>query len=209
MAAFYWVARRGKWLALGVFQGEGSGESYVYFGHDFNGAVTHAGTPGADTLVATAGADVIVGGQGDDAMSGNGGADVFRGGAGNDRIKIAASDFSDLDGGTGSDTLALGGTGFELDLTRIADSRTTGIEAIDLGSGHGDHALKLSLRDLLNLSETENTLTVKGDADDSVEIATGVWTDAGVRGDYHVYLLDAAMLRVHTDITSVDITTLT
>jgi hypothetical protein len=192
-------------IAIGVFRGEGSGESYVYFGHDFNGAVTHAGTSGADTLVGTGGADVIVGGQGDDAMSGNGGADVFRGGAGNDRIKIAASDFSDLDGGTGGDTLALGGTGFELDLTRIADSKITGIEAIDLGSGYGDHALKLSLRDLLNLSDTGNTLTVKGDADDSVEIATGVWTDAGVRGDYHVYTLGDATLKVNTDITSVDI----
>ena len=38
----------------------------------------------------------------------------------------------------------------------------------------------LSLTDLLNLSDTSNTLTVKGGGADAVEVATGEWTDEGV-----------------------------
>jgi hypothetical protein len=151
-------------------------------------------------------ADVFVGGHGDDTMAGNGGADIFRGGEGDDRIVVGNAGFFDLDGGLGTDTLALADTGFELDLTAIADSKTTGLEIVDLNAAMGAHVLTLSLTDLLNLSDTSNTLTVEGGGSDSVEVTTGEWTDQGVDGDYHVYHLGAAELKIHTSITNVDIT---
>jgi Ca2+-binding RTX toxin-like protein len=180
------------------------GASYVVYG--FSNDVDHLGTAGQDTLVGTGAGEIFVAGRGNDTMTGNGGEDVFRGGEGNDRIVVSDATFFDLDGGNGNDTLALGDTGFELDLTALADSKTTGIEIVDLNAGSGAHALTLSLSDLLNLSDSTNTLTVDGGAGDEVEVTTGEWTDDGVQGDYHVYTLGAAELKIHTGITLVEIT---
>jgi hypothetical protein len=179
---------------------ENAGSSYAMYGGDFSGAVTHAGTAAGDVLTGTTGADVMIGGQGADTLAGGGGADVIRGGAGNDRIAIAGVDFADIDGGRGEDTLVLAGTGLELNLTVLADSRLTGIEAIDVTSG--DHTLKLSLTDLLNLSDTSNLLTIDGDAGDAVSVVDGSWVQS-VDGGYNVYTLGAATLRIDTAITDV------
>jgi Ca2+-binding RTX toxin-like protein len=184
----------------------GSGASYVIFGRDFREEVDLLGTADSEALVGTLAADIIVAGRGDDTLIGDGGADVFRGGQGNDRIVVADDGFFDLDGGTGRDTLALEDAGFELDLTAIADSKTTGIEAVDLNAASGTHTLTLSLTDLLNLSDTSNALTVEGGGADSVEVTTGEWTDQGVGGDYRVYRLGAAELKINTAITNIAIT---
>jgi hypothetical protein len=186
--------------------GAHSGTSYVIFGRDFNEATDISGTAGHDSLAGTSAAEVLVAGRGADTMTGNGGADVFRGGQGDDLFVVSDDGFFDVDGGTGSDTLTLGDAGFELDLTAIADSKTTDLEVVDLNAASGAHTLTLSLTDLLNLSDTGNTLTVEGGGADVVEVTTGTWTDQGVAGDYHVYRLGAAELRIHTAITDVDIT---
>ena len=49
------------------------------------------------------------------------------------------------------------------------------------------------------MSDT-NTLTVDGDASDSIDAGTG-WTDGGIVGAYHVYTQGAATLNVDTDMT--------
>jgi Ca2+-binding RTX toxin-like protein len=175
-----------------------AGESYVVFGRDFTGEVTHQGTASANQLDGTAGAEVMVGGRGDDTMTGGGGADIFRGGEGNDRIVIGSAAFADIDGGTGVDTLALAGE-LDLALTGIADSKATGIAVVDLVAGAGANALTLSLTDLLNLSDTSNTLTVEGGAGDSVTVTTGVWVQGADEGIYEVYTSGAARLRVDSD----------
>jgi hypothetical protein len=59
-----------------------------------------------------------------DTLIGKGGADAFRGGAGDDVVRVASVDFHVADGGSGTDTLALNGSGLNLDLTALADSRT-------------------------------------------------------------------------------------
>jgi hypothetical protein len=186
--------------------GDNAGATYVVYGKDFRAEAAFAGTVGNDLYAGTGAAEIVIGGGGDDTLTGHGGADVFRGGQGNDRIVVADAGFFDVDGGTGEDTLALGDAAFGLDLTTIADSKTSGIEVVDLNAGNGAHSLTLSLTDLLNLSDTSNTLTVEGGGADSVEVTTGEWTDQGIAGDYHVYRLGAAELRIHTDITNVDIT---
>ena len=100
------------------------GESYVVFGGNFTGAVTHLGGAGDDTLTGTAAAETFVGGTGNDTMIGKGGADAFQGGAGDDTMRVSTLDFLLADGGSGSDTLELDGSGLHLDLTALADSRT-------------------------------------------------------------------------------------
>ena len=188
------------------YWGWSTGASYVVFGSDFSGAVTHEGTAEGETLTGTGGADVIVSGQGDDTLIGNGGADVFRGGEGDDAIVIADTSFLDIDGGNGADTLALSGSGIMLDLTAISDSKMAGLEVVSI-AGSGDNTLTLSLRDLLNLSDTSNALRVNGDAGDSVIVADGTWADGGISDNYHLYTLGAATLRIDTDIASVTIAT--
>jgi hypothetical protein len=187
------------------------GESYLVFGGNFTGAVTHLGTPGDDTLTGSAAAESFVGGTGGDVLIGNGGADAFQGGEGDDGVRISSLDFHVADGGNGSDTLELDGAGLHLDLTALADSRTRSIERIDIG-GTGGNTLTLGVLDVLNLSDESNELLVLGEAGDVVNRGAG-WTTAatgGSNGDgtstidgqtYQIYSAGQASLLVDTDMT--------
>jgi hypothetical protein len=186
------------------------GESYVIFGGNFTGAVTHLGGAGDDTLTGSAAAETFVGGTGNDTLIGDGGADAFQGSAGDDTIRVSTLDFSLVDGGSGSDTLELDGSGLHLDLTALADNRTRLIERIDIG-GTGNNTLTLSVRDVLNLSEESNELLVLGDAGDVVNRGAG-WTTANTGGTngngtstidgetYQIYTAGQATLLVDTDV---------
>jgi hypothetical protein len=152
-----------------------SGESYVIFGRDFNGDVDTLGTLGADSLTGSAAAEIFFGLTGDDTIVGGGGADVVRAGHGDDRIVVPDAGFFDINGGGGFDTLALDGTGITLDLTAIADTKITGIEAIDL-TGSGSNSLVLKQSEVLHLSEGIDTLFVRGNSGDSVDATDGGWS---------------------------------
>ncbi len=166
---------------------ESGGESYVVFGGNFAGTVTHLGNPGANTLTGTSAAETFVGGLGNDTMIGNGGADVFHGGAGNDIIGISGANFFHVDGGSGFDTLQLVGSAIALNLTAIANNKINGIEKIDL-TGSGNNSLTLNISDLLDLSDTSNTLFVSGNAGDVVNSTGQGWVNGGTLvSDGHTY----------------------
>ncbi len=203
-------------LIVGAFGAESAGgatnegESYVIFGGNFNGAVTHLGTPGDDTLTGSAAAESFVGGTGNDLLIGKGGADAFQGGGGDDVMRVSSLDFHVADGGSGADTLELDGAGLDLDLTALADSRTRSIERIDIG-GSGSNTLTLGVLDVLNLSDESNELLVLGEAGDVVNRGAG-WTTAGSGGSngdgtstidgqtYQIYTAGQATLLIDTDI---------
>jgi Ca2+-binding RTX toxin-like protein len=190
---------------------DSEGESYVVFGGDITGAVAHLGGNDDDTLAGTAAAGTFAGGSGNDTLTGNGGADAFQGGTGNDTMAVSTLDFSLADGGDGTDTLSLDGSGLDLDLTALAESKTRSVERIDI-TGTGDNMLTLSVRDVLDLSDESNELLVKGDAGDVVNQGPG-WaaaTTGGTNGNgtstidgetYQIYTADAAKLLVDTDMT--------
>ena len=171
-----------------------TGASYVIFGKsNFSGEVVYQGTPGDDNLTGTSAAERFEGGDGNDRMIGRGGADVFHGGAGNDRIRVSDLSFQLVDGGSGNnDVLSLGGGNLNLNLD-LADVRgkINGIEIIYLHGGSGDKTLTLTAADVLNLSDTSNTLKVNGNEGDRVVLHDD-WADGGIHGGFHTYTSDAA-----------------
>jgi Ca2+-binding RTX toxin-like protein len=187
--------------ADGIGNVNGPGAAYVVFGRDFLNLVDFNGGIAADLLTGTGAAESFVGGEGGDTLSGGGGADVFRGGAGDDRIEIADGAFLDVDGGSGEDVLVVAG---DLDLTAIANSKVAGIERIELGAE--GLALELALDDVLALSGTSSILVIDGpgdaDTDAEVIVADGgsPWTLSETVGDYAIYILGAATLKVHVGV---------
>ena len=168
-----------------------AGQSYVVFGGSFGEDTTPV------TATGTGGGEMLIGGAGSDALTGNGGADVIRSGAGNDVLGISDTGFARIDGGTGTDTLRLDGSGITLDLSGISNETITGIEAIDL-TGTGNNAVTLTVADVYKLSDTpnedfvdansQNNLVISGDTGDTATLETpqsdepgggGAWTDGG------------------------------
>ncbi len=177
-----------------------SGITYVIYGADFGGnRVTHLGDSDANTITGTSGSNAIVAGRGSDAIIGLGGADSFRAGQGDDQIEISDLTFQRIVGGAGNDTLRLNNvSGLNFDLSTVRDNRLLGIETIDLRSGGAD-TLTLSVRDVLNLSNTSNTLLVQRSSTDAVAKGTG-WTqqvDEAINGVlYNVFVQGNATLKV-------------
>ena len=179
--------------------GNDSGASYILYGQDFQGNVTHQGTSAADTLTGDAGANTMIGGQGNDFLFGAGGADVLYGGEGDDTLAIADLAPQRIDGGTGTDTLEIQGASLAIDL---GDLPISGIEAVDI-TGTGDNVLTLNVMDVLDASDSTNTLKVLGDLGDQV-VAEGGWTSAGQQVDggvtFDVYTAGEATLMVDSDL---------
>ncbi len=151
-----------------------SGEGYLLMGKDFTSAVTHPGSSNGETLTGNGSANVMVGGRGNDILLGNGGADVLHGSQGDDVLAVSDLTFRRILGGTGFDTLRLDGSGLSLNLTSVLDARLQGIEEINL-TGSGNNSLTLNFREVLNLSDESNSLIVRSNAGDTVNIGSG-WT---------------------------------
>jgi len=186
--------------AFATGNGEFSGTSYVVFGGALGGSTEPVSTNG------TVAAEILVGGAGNDVLAGRGGGDVFRAGAGNDRLAVADLTFRLADGGTGTDTLALGGTGLSLDLGNpLIAAKLEGIERIDLG-GIGNTLIVSQLGILGGIGAVVggmHVLVVERNSGDKVQFVEAGWAKSGsltnVDGIFDRWVLGNAEVHVEQD----------
>ncbi len=186
-------------LIIGTYS---SGNSYVLYGH----ANTEATVTVGDSYSPTSNAELFIGGLNngwtEQHIETGGGADVVHAGAGDDFIKVSDLTFRLIDGGLGTDTLALDLPASPSQVVDLADWRGSiqSIEKIHLWNGAT--TLVVSATDLCNLSSESNTLTVDGNYGRLV--LEGVWQNSGTFTgnygiNYDVYTSGAAVLRVLND----------
>ena len=123
---------------------------------------------------------------------------MLRGGSGNDTITVNDLTFAQVDGGLGTDTLNLNGTGLSLDLTSV-DHGVDGVEIINL-TGTGNNTLTLSGA-AISQHGGSNTLRVDGNAGDTATLSDYInWTNTGTTDigavTYNVYTQGALTLQV-------------
>ncbi|QOP45185.1 hypothetical protein FM071_02325 [Sulfurimonas paralvinellae] len=108
--------------------------------------------------------------------------DTLNGGGGDDEIVVDGTDI--VDGGTGFDTVHID-TAITLDTTTTLDfSKLDNIEKIDFSTNsHNDTITNLSLDDVLDMTDTNNTLEITGDSADQVNVDTSGWTQQSAVDD--------------------------
>jgi glucose/arabinose dehydrogenase len=176
----------------------GLGGNDMLFGGSGNDALE--GGDGNDELQGGSGSDRLMGGNGDDRLIGGAGNDTLSGGVGTDNLD--AGDGTDLliwnagdvfnGGGGGGDRLKL--TAGELDLRSVDQSAMRNIERMDL-RGADPNTLTLTRRDVLDISSTTNTLTVLGNATDTVDLR-GSFVEGASSGGYTAWQNGAAIVRI-------------
>ncbi|MFF7060912.1 BapA/Bap/LapF family large adhesin [Pseudomonas sp. NPDC008258] len=144
----------------------------------FSSLVADSGDEAVALASVAATTDVLAGTDGNDHLVGSqGGHITLEGGAGDDTLVIVDQNFASVDGGTGTDTLQWGGGDASIDLGNLV-GRVHDIEIIDLNDT-SSVALTLNLADVVAITETgNNTLIIKGDANDSVHM-TDNWSLVG------------------------------
>ncbi|HVZ00519.1 MAG TPA: hypothetical protein VHA35_13510, partial [Dongiaceae bacterium] len=152
-----------------------AGSSYVIFGGNFTGAVTHLGTTAGETIAGNTLAESFIAGAGDDVINGGGGKDVIQAGAGNDQIHVSDGTFAHVDGGGGSDTLYLDYAG-SIDLDNLDGNfattdrtKVTGVETISMDNGLAN-AMTLRAVDVLTMNPENQDVGGKASLDDVLKI---------------------------------------
>jgi len=141
------------------FDGRGSSANQEYHGGE-----------GADTIRGGSGNDELYGGEGGDAISSGGGADHLYGEGGDDTFSGAGGPASSglvIDGGTGINTIIIGGSGNSGD---VSQATLVNIQKIQVFAGEGtvsaDQLTAISSVEgsfnPLNPTDFAETLTVKG-----------------------------------------------
>ena len=148
---------------------------------------TFGGTPEDDILDASgqsvavnykggAGNDILTGGSGNDFLDGGTGANTLRGGAGNDKLVFSADNLL-MDGGDGIDTLLINTAGTTIDFNSFNSSVIDNMEVIDM-TGNGSQSLtNLTTSDVIEMTDSNNTLFINGSNADSVQLSGNDWTN--------------------------------
>ena len=119
-----------------------------------------------NSLVGLDGDDTLIGNDNSELVDGGRGIDTVHAGGGDDVIVFDRSD--DLaDGGEGFDILAVGEN---IDFGSLPDGKIKDIEKIDLENGKGQALTNLTLEDVIEMTDSDNTLVIDGDTTDIVNV---------------------------------------
>ncbi|RBW47929.1 hypothetical protein DS885_00330, partial [Psychromonas sp. B3M02] len=159
------------------------------------------GGSGNDLIRGGAGDDNLVGGAGNDMLIDGNGSDTFNAGDGDDLISLSGVLFESIDGGEGSDTLLLD-DGLDLDLSDLNIGSITNIETIDLSEGETGNVLKLTEEAVKALTDEEDTLTINGDDNDTVNMEGATLAGSSLVNGvaYNEYHLGSTTLYVDEEI---------
>lgn len=131
---------------------------------------TITGTSANEILISGTGNDTLVGGTGADTLVGGVGSDTLNGGDGNDILVFDGAD-SLINGGTGTDTLVLlASTNIDFSALSTSNNPVNNIEIIDLAMNGSHQLTNLSLQDVIDMTDTNKTLTIMGDSSSTVTI---------------------------------------
>jgi len=162
-----------------------AGENTVLAGDNSSQTIDVRGTTltDIDHIDAGAGNDTVYGSSGDDTIDGGAGRDRIDAGAGDDTIIYDADD-STIDGGEGMDTLLFDEDIF-VDFGAL--DNVNGIETINLEAGE-QNIVSLSVEDVLDVTDFNDTLRIDGDNSDSITLNTdsdgmGEWKLGGFKTD--------------------------
>ena len=143
-------------------------------------SINGKGNNSSNTITGNEGNNVLESGGNDSGRF----ADALYGLGGNDRLILTTLVNYTLDGGTGTDTVALGGAGQVMDLVKHA-SRLKNIERIDL-TGTGNNTLVVNQASVLGgigaIAGSKYVLVVDGNAGDQLLFLESNWTKIGSYG---------------------------
>ena len=193
---------------LGVSSGGEGGDDLIY-GGEGNDTIYGEGFYIAGSS-SKGGDDVIYGGAGNDTIygdarvnQGQGGDDTIDGGSGSDSIYAGSGDdnimFDQYDtiisGGAGTDTLTLQDD--SIDLTQF--STITGIDKLNWSDVVENGSVSLDYHTVVQISDSK-TLTIDGEAGDTINLTGGNWSLGGIENGYQVYDNNDVKVLVDSDI---------
>ncbi|UCJ17666.1 BapA prefix-like domain-containing protein [Pseudomonas sp. MM211] len=157
------------------------------------GNVRVDGTAADDILSgnATIAGERIFAGAGNDLILNVGSGDRVDAGAGNDTIQIKATNFGNVDGGTGFDTVVFDG-GIDINYGAAGIGTFSNIERIDLGTGDSGSTLTLTAAAVDAMTDSRNTLQITGESNDVLNLTasalkTGAQQIDGITYDVYTY----------------------
>ncbi|MEG9304887.1 VCBS domain-containing protein, partial [Psychrobacter celer] len=175
----------------------GTAENDIVDASDQSVAVNYKGGAGNDTLI---------GGSGNDFLDGGTGANTLIGGAGNDTLVFSADNLL-MDGGDGIDALLVDTS---IDFSSFDSSVIDNMEVIELGVG-AQSLTNLTTSDVIEMTDSNNTLFIDGDNTDNVELSGNDWTNTNTTttqngNTYEVYSFSdtngSYNVMIDTDITT-------
>ena len=125
-------------------------------------------------------------------------------GAGDDTLEITRQDItgSNIDGGAGYDKLAITNPGTNVDLSNIAGAnKAHNFEELDISNKGQNTTLKISLSDVMNLTDNDNILKITADAGDKVAFKDNSgWQKGASANGYTTYTNDTTGTTVTVEI---------
>ena len=121
-------------------------------------------------------------------------------GAGDDTIKVGQIiGNSNINGGDGYDKLAITNPGTNVDLSSIAN-KAHNFEELNISNESQKTTLKISLSDVMNLTDNDNILKITADAGDKVAFKDSGWQKGASADGYTTYTNDTGVRTVTVEI---------